>query len=204
MAQCDYCGKKGFFLSVNEHGLCSKCNAFISVEVIQIGTVIQQSMDIIKKTKNYKTKITRIDTIIQRAESLLKYENLNIDTIKPAPSEIIQDYEIERENVIKAKFKEEVLKELTKKKKLGEMDSKEIDSEIESRYQWQKMLEKYEAMNEENDYNLKVEILTTPDEQCCDYCKQFRDKIFTLDEIIKIFKRHWGCRCTLTTSFDDD
>lgn len=70
MAQCNYCGKKGIFLSVSKHGLCSSCEPAVMQAIGRHADIIQESLDIINNTKNFNTRIGRIDTVNQNIDIL--------------------------------------------------------------------------------------------------------------------------------------
>ena len=42
MAECKFCGKKGFFLSVNKDGLCKGCASAIAIQVEQSARIIKE------------------------------------------------------------------------------------------------------------------------------------------------------------------
>jgi len=87
MGQCVWCGSKSIFLSVDKNSLCSKCRSLINFDLQQRLRIIEESQEIIKKTSNFKTLLHRIDTILEHLQALRTYEEKNISTITPSPSE---------------------------------------------------------------------------------------------------------------------
>ncbi len=88
MAQCIWCGKKGLFLSIDRNKLCRNCQATISFDFQQRLRIIEDSQKLIEKSKNFNTRIGRIDTLLEHVQALKKYEDKNITTLTPPPSEI--------------------------------------------------------------------------------------------------------------------
>jgi len=100
MATCKYCGKSGFFVSVGVDGLCSQCTYIITPVVERNLKVINESIELIRKSKNFKTRLSRCDLILEIAEKLMKYENKGILVITPTPSEFISVYSDMRDKII--------------------------------------------------------------------------------------------------------
>ena len=92
MAQCIWCEKKGLFLSVDRNKLCRNCQATIYFDVQQRLRIIQDSQKLIEKSKNFKTRIGRIDTLLEHIQALKKYEEKNITTLEPKPSEVEKNF----------------------------------------------------------------------------------------------------------------
>lgn len=70
MAQCTYCNKKGFFVTVNAMKLCNTCNSPISTCISRHFDIIQESSLIVESSKNLSTRMSRIDVIIDNLETL--------------------------------------------------------------------------------------------------------------------------------------
>ena len=92
MAECAWCGSKGFFLSVDRNKLCKRCQSQIYLEFQQRLRIIQDSQKLIEKSKNFKTRISRIDVLIEHVRALKQYEEKNISTLEPVPSECEKNY----------------------------------------------------------------------------------------------------------------
>jgi len=70
MARCKYRNRSGLFLSLNSDGLCNLCALVIVKCVNRHVEVIENSWDIIERTKSHWTKIGRYNTIIRQWEYL--------------------------------------------------------------------------------------------------------------------------------------
>lgn len=108
MSQCKWCNKSGFFVFVNNDGLCKKCNHLVFFEVVQRTKIINESTKIIRESKNIDTKLSRCQVILLNAQELLKYEQKGIHIIDPLPSEYIKDYQTDIDQLIVDHFKGEV------------------------------------------------------------------------------------------------
>jgi predicted DNA-binding protein YlxM (UPF0122 family) len=107
MAQCKWCESKGFFVFVNKDGLCKRCESEISFNVSQHLRVIIDSENIITKTKKLDTLISRCNVVIDKASELLKYEEKDIPTTTPKPSEVINKHKILIDTSVKEIAQEE-------------------------------------------------------------------------------------------------
>lgn len=114
MAQCAWCGKKGFFLSVNKNNLCNNCQSNIDFDFQQRLRIIQNSQELIEKSENFKTRMHRIDVILEHAQALKKYEEKNVPTIKPSPSECEKHYIKLRNELIYEDIIEKIEKSMNK------------------------------------------------------------------------------------------
>jgi hypothetical protein len=114
MAQCLNCGRNGFFLSVDEYGLCKTCDLIVLMEVTQRARLIQESMDIINKSKKLDTQLSRCDFVIECAQALLPFERKGIPTINPKPSELIEQFPAKRNEILITTLKAEVETALAK------------------------------------------------------------------------------------------
>lgn len=74
MAQCKWCGQKGWLLGVGKYGLCGKCGIVIGSEIDQAIKHITESIAIVQKSKNLDTILSRIDFMANRGQQILKYE----------------------------------------------------------------------------------------------------------------------------------
>lgn len=101
MAACKWCHRSGWFFSVNEHGLCKNCTPAIALEVTSRGRVINDSTDLVRKTKKLETALSRCDLIIQHAQALKPYEDAGIAAVNPAPSVLIQQYREKKDTLIR-------------------------------------------------------------------------------------------------------
>jgi cytidylate kinase len=100
MAKCAWCGKSGWLLLVNQQGLCKQCEQIIGLDVTQRFRIIRESQELVEKSKNLDTKLSRLDLIVEHATELLHYEEKGIHVITPPPSEIIQTTNEKRKELI--------------------------------------------------------------------------------------------------------
>lgn len=89
MATCVWCGKKGFFVLVNNEGFCKNCED-VHMVVKRHLEIIQESQKIVLSSKNINTKLSRLDVIIDNAKSISKYEEKIPGIVSPSTSEIIR------------------------------------------------------------------------------------------------------------------
>lgn len=100
MAKCKLCSRSGIFMTVSRYGLCSSCNSLFVMDVKRRGKIIQESLAIIKDTKNIKVGISRYDLIIEQVRALVEYEVKGIQVMERSPRENLQMLIRERDQVI--------------------------------------------------------------------------------------------------------
>ncbi|MCZ2260629.1 hypothetical protein [Sporosarcina sp. G11-34] len=101
MAQCSYCNNKGFFLTVSNDGLCKICAPSVSMVVNQLVRIIKESNDLVESTKNFKTKIGRLDIIETHLQTLDKdYYSKGIKVLSTPPQEILHEVRAKRVEAI--------------------------------------------------------------------------------------------------------
>jgi len=116
MPQCKWCGKKGFFLSVHENGLCNECNTIIALDVHERARCIEDSMKYIERSKNMATRLSRCDVVLTHLEALLQYEGKGIPTIDPVPSALISEFTQQRQDIVVEGVEGKVKKSLARAK----------------------------------------------------------------------------------------
>ena len=89
MAQCKWCGKKGFFLSLTENGLCEKCNSIVVKDILDNGRIFQESVHELNYFIIPKLGLELIYKIKTSLSILKQYEDKSIPTISPLPSELL-------------------------------------------------------------------------------------------------------------------
>ena len=94
IAQCKILDLAGWFLSLSENALCKECDVSFQIDLHERVRVIQDSVKIIKTSRNLDTKLSRIRFAIDNLKVLHRYEQHGISTILPEPSEAIQNYEL--------------------------------------------------------------------------------------------------------------
>lgn len=100
MAACRNCQRSGWFLSITSDGVCHDCQNGISLEVANRVRIIKESEEIIGRSKNLNTKVSRAECIIQQIEALSRYEDKGIPTVKPTPSALLKQWQQQRDAII--------------------------------------------------------------------------------------------------------
>jgi len=131
MGQCKYCDKRGFFLSVDKDGLCRNCAPALLMRVQQSIRVIKESEDIINKSKNIDTRISRCDTILIHLEGLIELEMKGIPTLNIPPSKLLQQVINEKNKIISGGMGGNVVKGEYKQGRLKEVDRIDYDEIID-------------------------------------------------------------------------
>jgi hypothetical protein len=80
----------------------------VAMQVAQAARVIKESNDIINKSKNTATRLSRCDTIIEIVEKLRYLETKGIPTIDPSPSKLVEIFTKERDAILYEGTKDEV------------------------------------------------------------------------------------------------
>lgn len=112
MAQCKWCGKKGFLLSVDQHGLCSSCSPSVVLDIKERLRVIGSSREVANNAKNWRTKASRIDLMVRHLEHLQQYEQRGILSLDPPGPQALQDLERARRDAAIEAAETEVSKAL--------------------------------------------------------------------------------------------
>lgn len=118
MSKCIMCGKGGkiFGPALTEEGLCKYCDSNYVHELNQVGRILMESVKIVNNTKNVQTLISRMDLIVEKASRLVKYEKLNLPTVEPPPTQILNDFEVERDDFILNILNDDLTKTINKLK----------------------------------------------------------------------------------------
>lgn len=114
MSQCKWCGKKGLFVSTNENGVCNSCISRAKFDFNQRYRIIIESQRIISESKSFKTIISRIDTLIEHARYIAKYEAWGMQLMTPLASALISSYSNKKIVLIKQFVADEIDKIKTK------------------------------------------------------------------------------------------
>jgi len=92
MGQCKACGIKGFFVSTKKYGVCSSCINRAKFDFNQRYRIISESQKIISESNSFKTILHRIDTLIEHAKEIAKYEAWGMSFMTPSASDLILIY----------------------------------------------------------------------------------------------------------------
>ncbi len=93
MATCKHCDRKGWFLKLDNNGLCTACQPIVIPDVIARHKAIQRSLEPANRAAGLKTRVGKCDIIVEHAKALLRYERKGINTTSPLPSEFITEYQ---------------------------------------------------------------------------------------------------------------
>jgi hypothetical protein len=109
MAQCKYCEKKGFLLRVNKNtGLCDWCNHTVLISIDNILRVLDESIELIKTSKNFKTRINRIDVALDNCNTLLiQYWSKGLRLFND-PNQLINELNLVRSEIIEDEISNKV------------------------------------------------------------------------------------------------
>jgi hypothetical protein len=99
MATCKLCHENGWLLSVNADRLCKVCATVFYQELGERMRIIKSSQDVISKSSNLDTILSRLDLCISHFKELGKYSSLGIPTVRPPPTEAIVIYEGEKSKI---------------------------------------------------------------------------------------------------------
>ncbi len=107
MAQCRYCNRSGFFLSISNNFLCHSCEPIFHLEYSQCFRIIQDSERLVSDSKKLEVRLSRCDLIVEVASALIKFENRNIPTTDPPPSKLVEAYRARKDLLIVEGLKSE-------------------------------------------------------------------------------------------------
>ncbi len=107
MAQCKWCERSGWFLSLSQIGLCKQCHAIVTLEVSQRSRIIDESLKLVRESKKLETRLSRCELVIQHVNELSKYDRREIPTLQRPLSDILEDCDKLREAIIVESLTEE-------------------------------------------------------------------------------------------------
>lgn len=114
LGTCRLCNNSGWLLSVNSEELCADCEDVWAQDVEQNSRILSESLDIIDRSQNFKTRLSRAETAIHCCKRLQKYESRGIATIGTPPSEAIRRIKEAKQGIIENYVTDELLKARTK------------------------------------------------------------------------------------------
>lgn len=89
MGRCIWCNRDGFFMLVDGNRLCADCGPGVRLEVERRLEIIRESQDLVNRSKNVWTRLSRCQLILREAEQLLIYERRGLEVFEPSPEAII-------------------------------------------------------------------------------------------------------------------
>jgi len=114
MAQCKECGRKGLFSFVDKNGLCAACAWKYQFDFDQRIRIISDCQKIIADSKSLKTKLHRIDVLLEHTKIISQYEAKGMNFMTPSAKELFSNYSQNKIDLIKNSIREEINKIRTK------------------------------------------------------------------------------------------
>ncbi|WP_249871794.1 hypothetical protein [Oceanobacillus saliphilus] len=125
VAQCKYCSKKGFFLKVSNAGLCNNCHGPVVMSLESIVRVLNDSINLINTSKNFNTKIGRVDLAIEKCDDLInEFWSRGITVFEPNPHDAKAKLLKEKEEMIEQEIYVLVEKHIEKAKRAKTVKTK--------------------------------------------------------------------------------
>lgn len=75
MATCGYCGSSGFLLRCHDDGTCERCASVVRTCVESNVHVLNDSYRIVRESKSYATRLSRLGVIEQQLGALIDYSS---------------------------------------------------------------------------------------------------------------------------------
>ena len=100
MAKCKWCDRSGWFLRLNSVGLCNNCSPLVNFDVQQRLRILNDSINIVNESKNLDTRLSRLDLLLEHANSLYRYEQRGIPIVEPLPSAILEQFRGRKDQII--------------------------------------------------------------------------------------------------------
>jgi len=104
------------FLSVSKIGLCSSCQQLVLMEARDRVRIINDSIEIIKKTQNINVTLSRFDLLLEHFKALIEYEKKGINFLSYSPTEALRKLTGDRDNTILEWLEKEHQNVITKSK----------------------------------------------------------------------------------------
>ena len=71
---------------MSNDGLCKVCSVNVGQDIARCVQIVRESMEIVEKTKNPDTMVSRLELAMKNTEALLEYEKKGIRVTNPLPS----------------------------------------------------------------------------------------------------------------------
>lgn len=118
MAQCKYCSKKGIFLKVSNAGLCNNCHRPVMSSLLSVLKVLDESIKLVNNSKNFTTRINRIDLAIEKCDVLYnEFWSKGITVFEPDPIEAKGKLLKQKEDIVDKGIKDLVERHIDKSKR---------------------------------------------------------------------------------------
>jgi hypothetical protein len=99
---------------VDPNGLCYECAPFIVLNIQNHTRIIDDSVNLINRSKNKATRLSRCDLLIEHAQALVPYHAKGIPTVEPSPAELIRLVQDQKHEIILEDAQQQVEKWLDK------------------------------------------------------------------------------------------
>lgn len=140
--------KKGLFFRVSKDGLCVKCEPMVIMIIRRNVEIYNESRKLVDETKNFKTKMGRLDIMKEKALELKRYELMEIIDTKPSTNQMLFDIENSKKEAIKEQADSQVTKYMDRA-----LLAKTVSTKINNA---NKALLELKAIKDEYDYEDKI------------------------------------------------
>lgn len=108
MASCRNCGKKGFFLAVDQNGLCAECAETVLPGLVNDCRIVIESGSIISKSKNQRTIISRCEVGLAALQRITPYERKGIPALTASVAEVAFEFRNHKAEALEKLVQEQV------------------------------------------------------------------------------------------------
>jgi len=102
MAECRWCGKKGFLLQTNADGICRACEAQIHTESLDHARTVWECVQLLDDPSNNRRALSACDELLAEAKALLRFEERGITVINPPAAQLLEKYSKKRDQIVVA------------------------------------------------------------------------------------------------------
>lgn len=102
MERCKRCETSSWMVSLTDNGLCRRCNLIVVNRVQVAAEAVCRSLAMLRQDEDVEGRLRHVVRILRHAKLLARYEEMEIDTIRPAPSRLIDLFEEERTRLRRA------------------------------------------------------------------------------------------------------
>lgn len=93
MDSCKRCDASSWMVSLTENGLCRQCNLVVVNRVQLAAERIYRSLALFAHVDRRQEKTVYASRIVEHARILRQYEEMGLDTTRPAPSRLLSLFE---------------------------------------------------------------------------------------------------------------
>lgn len=88
METCKRCDASSWMVSLTENGLCRRCNLFVVNRVQLAAERIHRSLALFRQVEEAEVRLRHAKRIVRLARVLEEFEEMEIETVRPAPSRL--------------------------------------------------------------------------------------------------------------------